>query len=344
MQQKPLIAGRIPGVNLTRTIGALGILIFHFGCHCGWLTPYLCNTASYNFGAVWVAVFLITSGACLARSYSGEWQIGTFYKKRWLSIFPLYFTAWGALGVLRLLVAGRWWDGIPKLNILLTLIGVDGYFCAQIPTFYLCGEWFIGALIVCYLAFPILRWLLQRIPLITAILLIAGTCFIPFLSCFDRDPFNNLWTCVTIFYIGMLVVQYPRMTSHWATAIVSAIFVLVASFIPLHLGGAAYICMEILVGLAFYLLLNYIGAFMERPRRLSAVLSHSSGLSFTFFLLHHQIIYIMLVRFPIDSIGRAVAVLGYTIVLTAVLAEALLTNYKVLCEKMSHFFIKMKNN
>lgn len=330
MLQKSLITGKIPGVNLTRIIGALGILVFHFGCHCNWLN-HLCNTPNYNWGAVWVTVFLVTSGACLARTYSGELDIWRYIRRRWLGLFPMFFMAWMALAIMRFIVAGPWWVGIPKQNILLTLLGIDGYYCAKLPTFYLCGEWFLGALVVCYVLFPLLRWLLKHIPFTTALVLLIGTWYIPFLSCFERDPFNNLWTCIMIFYLGMLIAQYPRMTSHWGTTIVAAIVLVVWSFVPLGIQMPMHIYSNILVGIAFYLLLNSIGALLERVSVLNTALNHLGALSFPFFLMHHQLIYIMLARLTIDSQSQAFVVLGCTFVLTFIFAENLLLCHKVLC-------------
>lgn len=332
MQQKSLIAGKIPGVNLTRIVGALGILVFHFGCHCGWL-GYLCNTPNYNWGVTWVTVFLATSGACLARTYSGELDIWRYFRRRWLGLFPMFFLAWIALAIIRFIIAGPWWVGIPKQNFLLTLIGMDGYFCGQMPTFYLCGEWFLGALVVCYAVFPLLRWLLSRIPLTTAAVLLVGAWYIPFLSCFERDPFNNLWTCVMIFYIGMLMAQYPRVTSHWSMMIACAIVLIVWTFVSLGFPMPLRLFSNILVGVVLYLLLNGIGALLERVSVLNAGLSHLGALSFPFFLMHHQLIYIVLVRLPIESKAQAFVALGYAFVLTFILAESLLIHHKALIKK-----------
>lgn len=320
MQQQSLVQGRIPGVNLTRFVGAVGILVFHFGCHCDWL-GHICNTVNYNWGVVWVTVFLATSGACLARTYGGEWITWRYIRRRWLGLFPMFFLAWLALALLRFVLAGPWWTGIPLQNILLTLCGMDGYFCAQMPTFYLCGEWFLGALVVCYVAFPFLRWLLQRIPFTTAVILCVGTWYIPFLSCFDRDPFNNLWTCIMIFYLGMLMAQHPRFLGHWATLVVAAIVLVSCSVVPLGLQMPLRIFSNVLVGLVLFLLLNALGALLERRQGLATVLSHLGAVSFPFFLLHHQLIYLMLARMPIDSEHRALIVLAYTFVLTFLLAE-----------------------
>lgn len=63
-----LKTGHIEGVNFARIIGALGIVIFHFTCHCELLKPYLYGTPNYSYGKLWVALFFAISGACIARS------------------------------------------------------------------------------------------------------------------------------------------------------------------------------------------------------------------------------------------------------------------------------------
>ena len=97
---------------------------------------------------------------------------------------------------------GAWWTGIPSYRFIYTLLGVDGYLSAYQRNFYLIGEWFLGALVLCYIFFPFLRWLVKHIPFTTAAVLLVGTYFIPYLPLFERDPLQNIWSCVTIFLFG----------------------------------------------------------------------------------------------------------------------------------------------
>ena len=58
---KTLQTGYISGVNLARIVGAIGIILFHFGCHSDYLSPFLCGSANDNWGRIWVALFLAIS-------------------------------------------------------------------------------------------------------------------------------------------------------------------------------------------------------------------------------------------------------------------------------------------
>ena len=176
---RTLQTGHISGVNLARILGAIGIVIFHYGCHDNFLTPYLCFSANDNWGSILVALFFIISGACLARTYALNFELKRYFLRRWKAIFPLFYFCYIFFAIEQTIEFGAWWKGIPVHRFIYTLLGCDGYMLCYQPNFYIIGEWFLGVIIVCYLLFPILRYLLKSVPYTTAFILLVGTYFIP---------------------------------------------------------------------------------------------------------------------------------------------------------------------
>ena len=158
---KTLQTGYIEGVNLARIVGAIGIIVFHYGCHNGILSPYLCSYANDSWGRVLVAVFLAISGACLARTYASDFEWKHYFGRRWKAIYPMFYLCYLFFFVEAAISVGTWWkSGIPYYRFVYTLLGIDGYIAPLQPNFSLVGDWFLGPIIICYLLFPALLLLL----------------------------------------------------------------------------------------------------------------------------------------------------------------------------------------
>ena len=294
---KPLQTGHISGVNLARITGAVGIIAFHYGCHNDFLGPFLRSSANDSWGRILVALFLIISGACLARTYAAHFDWKLFFKKRWLAIFPIFYISY-------LLVAGQnfvwhgtcWWEGIPPYRFVYTLLGIDGYIPFDRPNFYLVGEWFVGALIGCYLVFPALLWLLKHLPYTTAAVLLTVTWFIPLMPFFTGDPFQNLWTCITIFYLGMLIAQCPSLFTRNEACWISTLVMLV--LLCLHIPFYPWLRLigPILTAIAMFLCLTNLGRMCEQSETVRTALAHLGKLSYPMFLVQHVLIVRVLVH------------------------------------------------
>ena len=316
---KALQTGYISGVNLVRIFGAIGIVFFHFGCHSDILSG-LRSTANESWGRLLVAVFLIISGACLARTYASHFQWKDYCLKRWKAIFPVFYISYLLVAISNTIHYGRWWAGIPGYRIIYTVLGIDGDIPFDRPNFYLVGDWFIGALLACYIVFPILLWLLQRIPYITAAVLLIGTWFIPKIPCFTGDPFQNLWTCVTVFYLGMLIAQSPTLLnnrlSFWISA---AIFVFMAAFrLPFY--GYLGLFGSIIAGVALFVCLTNLGRVCEQNETAKTLLARLGKLSYPIFLVQHVLIARIIVHWGGDSVLTATGGLLMSIAASVLMA------------------------
>lgn len=318
--------GYIEGANLARIMGALGIVLFHFSCYCAPLKPYLYETVNSPWGKIWVALFFALSGACVVRSNTDSGVL-QFYKKRWLSVFPMFFLAYLVVFAMKLAVYGCWWKAINLWTIPLTLIGMDSYFYYIQPNFSCVGEWFIGALLVCYMLFPLLRKALQYMPYTAAAVLIIGSFFIPYLPWFIVEPWHNIWVCATIFYIGMLLAQFPAVFISKISFAIATIMSIVMFIVPLPLKQYAAISgiwYPILSGLFLCVMLIHIGSYIERPQRLKKVLSYMGELSYPIFLIQHVVIFAILDKWATPTLPVAVQVIFMDVIITWLSADLLL--------------------
>ena len=235
----------------------------------------------------------------------------------------MFFLCYLFFAILNTLSYGSWWEGIPWYRFIYTLFGLDGYLLLYEHNFYLIGEWFMGALMVCYLLFPVLLWLLKHIPFTTGTMLLVGTYFIPFLPVFTRDPFQNLWTCVTIFYLGMLIAQSPHLFCSKKAFSISTILLVLLLFI--HIPYYEYLRLygTILTGFLLMVTLSNLGYFCEQSKPAKHVLSVLGKLSFPIFLVQHILIVRVQTQLGGNSIATALIGLFMAISLSILLAWVL---------------------
>lgn len=142
-------------------------------------------------GPVGVGLYLMLSGAVLMYIYGdnsetcwGVWRGVDFYKRRYLTLMLPFYIAYIIVWLWNRIINVPLTQGVSSWKIVFTMIGMDGFLSYKIPTFYLIGEWFLGCIILYYLAFPTLELLIRQCPLF----LILVTSFL-----FDRMIQNYTW-------------------------------------------------------------------------------------------------------------------------------------------------------
>ena len=191
---------------------------------------YLMMHANGTWGALFVSLFFMLSGAALYYNWSsrmtafrGKGGVLDFYFKRWLAIFPMFYIAWFIFYLVNAFSFGRLWNwGGPYRKLILTFFGVDGYFMYREMNYYTVGEWFLGAIIILYILYPLLQLGMNKAPLISTFIIVflfglnVARRQIPFFA-----PYNewviisdniNIITCLMSFWTGMLLVKGGRKT------------------------------------------------------------------------------------------------------------------------------------
>ena len=312
MQKKP----PIPYLSLMRTISTLMVVLFHY-CYSFLEFQIPGTTIGYfaspfgNWGAPFVSVFFMVSGASLIYNhdhFNGIKDVLRFWWKRFLSLFPMFYTAWLVMYIINSNKFGSWFWGGPRRNFLYTLLGMDGYLMHHGRNYYCLGEWFLGAIIILYLLYPLLTFLFNHLRIPSTVLVVLlyvlninrnrfsslpnTNIFIVLIKYYNSHIIISdnmcLWTCLFSFWMGMLAIEYRNKLIGFKSAALS-LFALILFGIfsfPISTVAANGIC-----GIFFYLLIAYLSTYVNRIAVIKFLSDKISRYSYGIFLVHHVIIY-----------------------------------------------------
>lgn len=293
---------RIFYLDLIRALAALLIVLTHFNYHLrehggGYVLTF--QPFGVYVGALGVSLFLIISGAALTLTYRRPINLKRFYWKRFLNIYPMFWTAW-VLGTLYyfLIFNGRPPNAAPAKSFIFTLLGVDGLAAAfGWPTMYLLGEWFLGFILLYYLVFPVLLWVIDRFPVATAVVILAAyaATVIVMQRYFAGYPSAMILTTrLPELAFGSYFVLYVRRV-HWVTVIPAAAVLVVSAMLPERIPEDVG---TTLVGISAFLILVVAGRYVAiQPVR--ACVSLIARYSYPIFLVHHVVILLIIQKIDV---------------------------------------------
>lgn len=286
---------RLFPLDFIRVIGAVLIVLFHFNVSMYLfpdirLKPLLfLNFANGNIGHIGVSLFFILSGASLMYTYEARLKPADYFKKRFMSIYPLFWVAYSAFFIHHYVLEKTGIPDIPRSHLLLSAIGIDGYLNYLTPTFYLIGEWFLGCIILIYLLFPLLRLAVQNHPRLTpwaaAAVYVPLVLFYPFQM--DIQHFVLIRVPEVLFGMYFIRCLYgteearSRFNYRWGT--VAGLVFAFMLFVPVKLPLPFLI---LLTGISCFLFLIWIGQLI-RGEKIRRCISVYSNYTFALFLVHH---------------------------------------------------------
>lgn len=315
---------RLAGMDFIRLAGTLGVFLYHFGCATGnaLLRKRLVSCANGQWSGPLVGLFFMLSGALLYHRYAGEkLDVPAFYRRRFRAIYPEFWLAFLVCYARRVLAEGSlFYRGRPWL-LLLSLLGLDGYFLYLGPNYYILGQWFLGAIILLYLLFPLLLRAFQRAPAVFwALLCIAGLA-VERTGFFRIASSRNLICCAFQFVTGMMLMRYRSKLSGKACLPLCAAIEILLLCVPL--GMSPLLC-STLHACALYVLLGRLGALLEaRCPRLSRGVSWAARLSYCAYLTHSVALSVTLNRWNPAGLPGALAALLLCALMTWLGAAAL---------------------
>lgn len=320
---------RILYYDVIRAVACLSVLIIHFNASfsawSGGVFTYpnavfpnnIFNNSVY-LGDFGVSLFFILSGAAMFRTYGErEISLGAFYRKRFLSLYPMFWLAWFAAAAVGALVYGGIGSGGVGA-LLATASGMDGYLMSLgyggLGAFYKVGEWFLGCMILLYLIIPLLLRGMKKHPLLTlglsiavSILLHGKTLNIFFLRRVPEVVF------------GMAFDRYFRpqrgkARAFWIVGTLVGILVLSAAgpkIVPAGYG------LEACVGICALTFLLLTLLFQDaRDARLIRPVSWIARYSYPIFLIHHQVCDYMAKRFYLPDLPKGTLYFAFLVYLT----------------------------
>ncbi len=209
---------RVDGLNFIRIIGMTMILFFHarlmYGFHMGigWVDELI------SIGAVFVTVFFMLSGFGLRKS-NGDLSVRDFsgvlkyYKKRIMSIYPLFFLLSVVALVFQFRVMDSWGETLVRLPIQFSMLHI--LFGKEMHWFLFNDNcWYISALFVLYLLFPFLNELVNKLSvwmkifLCVVLWIVSAGIYFYLVYCTELvflDYYPNPFLRIPEFMIGMML-------------------------------------------------------------------------------------------------------------------------------------------
>ena len=311
---------RLEGIIFARVYCSIGIIIFHFFGYSKGNFKFSYTSANCDWGFMYVTTFFCISGSVIYYNYSVIHSLKLFYFKRWKSIFPSFYICYIYFFLKNAVKYHRLFFRRSCSYLFLTILGLDGYFRYKFKTYFLIGEWFLGAIIIIYILYPVILWIFRK-----NILLINFMIFIGYVLMFKTNFFiikkkRNIITCIYSFYFGMLTIEFKQLFFKNKKALaISLIILIFLCFI--RLPRFLLICQ--IQGFCLFIVLIQIGEYLMNFR-FNAILVRMNSLTYNIFLSHKMIILdILSVTNPTEWY-LIMILLIITIILTVIFAKILL--------------------
>ena len=291
---------RLYYLDMIKLIAVISVFTIHFtktleGAGINFSYKVLPDTAfSLYLGAYGVSLFFIVSGAVLMYMYGDkEIELGTYFKKRFLGIYPMFWLAFALFFVIKWFRYPHFQQGIRRGTILFTLLGIDGQVGIYTPTFYMLGEWFLTVIIVLYVLFPILKKMLLRQPALTFLVFLALTLWSAYhwnddVLAMDAFFFHR----IPEFLLGMIFVRYIKKVRWYL--LIPSIGVLAWLGIE-QCPEMNYMLRILLVGTSSFLVWTFLLSF-PKGKVIEKISKFIDKYCYPIFLTHH-IIMLLLIPF-----------------------------------------------
>lgn len=297
---------RIYSLDFIRAIAVVLILLTHYNAKYIYMWDenalkkvVLCwKLSNIYIGDFGVALFLIVSGAALMKASETNFSLLRFYKKRFLSIYPMFWIAyfctfmysfWKVKGINQM---------IPKWSIIWSIMGMDGYLNGLVPNFYQVGEWFLGFIVIFYMIFPILKKGVEKSPLFTGLIISVLYICVNYKYTLPLNKSIFIVTRLPELFFGMYYAKYIKKSNRYAAGM--ALLVLLAN--ALIQPTIDKDIQTTYVGIAAFVLLAYCGEKAEKCKWTVAISDILSKYSYAIFLTHHYIITQITSEFDLTNI------------------------------------------
>lgn len=307
---------REKGLDFVRALSIIGIVAFHFYVHSSSEHKLFLMHANGAWGGTLNYLFFALSGLVLHLKYGSldTLSLKSFYYKRWKSTMPAYLLVFSVAFLRHAIQAGRFFYlPIPKYRLLFTLFGMDSYINMVTPTYFITGEWFLGAILLLYLVYPILRFLINHYKYLTLVALVLLYVYMLNTDFFGMLVNVNPATCMLSFYLGMLMASDSRFLNKPIWVIGAALCCSILIKVPI---GVPHITKEILVGVSLLITLNFIGKYVCRSNHIYRLISVICDFGYYTFLIYHRLMLNILPHFDPTNTGSALLLLIAIILVT----------------------------
>lgn len=281
------------GYDIIRFFSTIVIVSFHYSMQLyqieySGMKNYLGSFKNGGFGIFAVALFFCLSGATLIKN-NREISVGGFYKKRFESIYPLFWINYIPLFLIKSIMEHKINWGGDYWKIIFSVLGIDGYIQEIIPNYYLIGEWFLGAIIIIYIIYPFHLFCYKKSCLITTFVITMTFIMNELWNVFPMSETRTIPYCLFYFNLGFLFEDYKEKLLKLPFILISLMIIFVYLYIKFSfLNNFQAIKYTPLIFASFLLL--YSLKRISCPECIQRLICLISKLSYLFFLIHHVVI------------------------------------------------------
>lgn len=321
----------IKSFHLIKAVCALGIIAYHFSCHLEYRNNFnFCSFLNGDWGCVLVTVFFMVSGGLLYYNYCHKISLVDYFKKRWKSIFPMFYIGYFSFELGNIFANNALSFRGDVVPYVFTLLGMDGYFSGVTTTYYIIGEWFLGAIILLYILFPLILYFFKKSSVM--VLVLSLVFYFVFLGkpIINPQPFWSITSCLISFVVGMTIVKYREILTNNIIALATLFFLIIMFIIKIPISQDIS---NHVVGFLLFVILFFIGNKIMNNSVCEKIFTKLSKLSYAIFLLQHiTIIKVLGVSNPESTLKLWVLLIG-TVILTVIQAEMLnITTKHFVCQ------------
>lgn len=295
------------------------------------LTAYVNGLYIGDWG---VSLFLIISGAALMYTYQNDFDLRTFYKKRLLTIYPLYWLTY-VIVMSYMFIKYKTINpsGATPWKIILSLIGMDAYLGTITETYLCIGEWFLGMIILIYLLFPIIFYMMKRCEVLLWILLLGVMGWFVLFNFLPMSPATIVFVRLPEFCFGMTFIKHKE----WIMAKQKLFLGFAVLLLLMDRYYRPYISISVrtaYMGIIAFLGFVYISKYLYKVKIINKISAWICKYSYIIFLVHHRIIWETTGKWDMANISKFQSLLLFFICLEligicAVLIKQLFDNMRV---------------
>lgn len=308
-------------IDFVRVCSAIGIIIYHFFVNSKDVVLIIFyKHANGDWGFSFVTIFICISGMVLHFNYPKIISYKIFYYKRWKSIFPQYYLCFIYFYSLNVINKRKVFYKGNGFKLLFTLFGMDGYLFYKYSTYYIIGEWFIGAILILYLEYPLLILINNKLHIfIIPLILFLLYPLILFTNIFGIIVERNMITCTGSFFVGIIISKFYDFFQQKYILLISVIINIILTYVTIPY---LIIIVRQIHGFSLLIFLLFIGKYIMNTR-LKTLFIELSKISYGIFLFQNQNIANIKKVFPCDNWYYIIIILLLTILLTIICAKIL---------------------
>lgn len=295
------------------------------------------QSANMHIATLAVALFFMLSGAGLTLSAEKGLSLKKYYINRFFRLLIPFYVSNALYYLYTLVINGNlssiFRAGVPAWKYIFTLAGIDEWLSMHgYGTFSNgIGEWFLGMLIILTVLFPLLykgmkRWPKGFLALCAGIYVLAGYHFK-----FSVVEHMNILLKGFEFVLGMYIAKYyQKFPNKWKMTAFPVTIFFAFSLTALNINNALKITIS---AMAFLILISSFEPLLQKKKLI--ILEKAQHYSYSLFLIHHLVIYIMTPKFAPYYTGKISIMVFFLVEICIMLILAVIVQF--IADKLTAF-------